>query len=70
MLHHSAYMLLDAQRQDVAHPAALAEMWRDDSGSWRTNESSKPFNKPKTPRQGHSKSHTHQNIQLCCCGVQ
>jgi hypothetical protein len=33
---HAQYweqMLLDAHRQDVAHPAALAGMWRDDSGS-------------------------------------
>jgi hypothetical protein len=36
-------MLLDARRQGAAHPAALAGMWRDDSGFGRMAEPSQPL---------------------------
>jgi hypothetical protein len=62
-------MLPDARRQDVTHPAALAGMWRDESGSRRTAGPSNHFQDSKSPSQGHLKKQSHQKIQFCCRSV-
>jgi hypothetical protein len=62
-------MLLNSRRQTVAHPAALAEMWRDESGSRRMPGPRQAFQQPQSPSHGQPRSQGHQNIQLCCGGI-